>query len=235
MENMINRPQMEDITHEIVYFKYCGEVNTEKLLTLAKKRSIALGIRKVVIASETGRSALSAVTIFKSTATQLIVVTHPPATTWGPHGDIPIGLKRKEYAETLKALEENGVNIVQGTRPFAPPSRMIKWEFPTPEAMVDKALELFGAGTKIAIEVAVMATDSGAVEEGEEIITCAGTFKGLDTALLVRATSSMNFFPDFEIHEIIARPRFRVRKLPEYEFEDWKGDLEKYYSALKPA
>jgi hypothetical protein len=223
---------MDDKTEEIVYFRYCGEVNTEALLNLARKRSEKLGIQKVVIASETGRSALSALNIYRSAGIQLIVVTHPPAVTWGPRGDIPIGLKRKDYAETLKTLEENGVIIVQGTRPFAPPSRMIKWEYPTPEAMVDKTLELFGAGTKIAVEVSIIAADSGAVADGEEIISCAGTFKGLDTALVVRAASSMSFFQDFEIHEIIARPRCRVRKLPEYEFENWKGDLEKYYSTF---
>ena len=94
---------------------------------------------------------------------------------------------------------------------------------------MDKTLEIFGAGTKIASEVAIMATDAGQVNEGEEIISCAGTFKGLDTALVVRATYSMNFFRDFEIREIIARPRYRVRKLPEYEYENWKGDLDKYY------
>jgi hypothetical protein len=55
----------------------------------------------------------------------------------------------------------------------------------------------------------------------------------VDTALVVRAAYSMNFFRDFEVREIIARPRCRVRKLPEYEFENWKGDLEAYYKAEK--
>jgi hypothetical protein len=67
------------------------------------------------------------------------------------------------------------------------------------------------------------------VSEGEEIISCAGTYKGLDTALVVRATYSMNFFRDFEVSEIIARPRCRVKKLPEYRNENWKGDLNQYY------
>lgn len=74
-----------------------------------------------------------------------------------------------------------------------------------------------------------MATDAGELAEGQEVITCAGTFKGLDTALVVRATYSMNFFRDFEIREIVARPRRRVKKLPEYEQEEWRGDLDRYY------
>lgn len=98
---------------------------------------------------------------------------------------------------------------------------------------MDKTLEIFGAGTKIAIEVTLMATDAGAIDGGEEVISCAGTFKGLDTALVVRPTHTMNFFGGFEIREIVARPRYRVRGLPEYESENWKGDLEQYYGTQR--
>jgi hypothetical protein len=220
---------MEDVTKEIVYFRYCGEVNTESVLQLARRRAEELGIRTVVVSSETGRSALEAVTAFRDSGIRLVVVTHYPATTWGPKGDIPIGLRRPEYAATLRTLTENGVTIVQGTRPFAPPSRSLDWNYPTAEGVVDKTLEVLGAGIKIAIEAAVIATDASEVGEGEVIISCAGTFKGLDTALVVRATPSMRFFKDLEVREVIAKPRCRVRELPEYTYENWKGDLSPYY------
>ncbi len=220
---------MGDVKREITYFEYCGEINTEKVLHLARKRCEELDIEKIVIASETGRSALKAVDIFRGMDVKIIVVTHPPASTWGPKGDIPIGLMRKEYSHIRKKLLKSGVKIVQGTRPFAPPSRHINWNYPTPEGIIDKTLELFGAGTKIAIEAAVIATDAGVIDEGEEVISCAGTYKGLDTALVVKTAYSMNFFENFEVKEIIAKPRCRVKKLPEYKFENWKGDLDKYY------
>ncbi len=218
------------VKREVAYFEYCGEINTRGVLLIAKKSSEELGIGKVVIASETGRSALLALDVFKDHDVELIVVTHYPATTWGPKGEIPIGLMREEYSEIREKLLEAGVKIVQGTRPFAPPSRSIDWSFPTPEAIIDRTLELFGAGTKIAIEATVMATDSGVLDEGEEVISCAGTYKGLDTALLVKTAYSMNFFKKFEVKEILAKPRIRVTELPEYRFEGWKGDLERYYS-----
>jgi len=160
---------------------------------------------------------------------EMIVVTHYPATTWGPKGDIPIGLMRKEYSKIREKLLKKGVKIIQGTRPLAPLSRHIDWDYPTPEGIIDKTLEIFGAGTKIAIEVAVMATDAGVVNEGEEIISCAGTYEGLDTALVVKTTYSMNFFKDFEVKEIIAKPGCRIEELPEYKSRNWKGDLNKYY------
>lgn len=220
---------MEYTLKRIAYFKYCGEVNTTAVLELALERAQEINIRKLVIASETGRSALKALEIFKSADIKLVVVTHYPATTIGPRGRIPIGLKRPEYTQRLKFLLAHGVKLVQGTRPLAPPSRSINWDAPTPEGIVDKTLELFGAGTKIAIEICLMATDAGEIEEGEEVISCAGTYKGLDTALVVRGTFSMNFFKDFEVREVIAKPRSRVKKLPEFDFEMWRGDLEQYY------
>jgi len=216
----------------VYYFKNCGEVNTDQLLEIVRKRSLDLGIAKVIVASETGRSAVKALEKFQGTSIRLIVVTHYPATTWGPKGDILIGLKRKEYAANLKKLLNNEVKVVQGTRPFAPPSRSLNWSL-TAEGMIDSTLELFGAGTKIAIEVAVMATDAGELEEGEQIISCAGTFKGLDTALLVETAYSMNFFKKFEVREVIAKPIHRVKKLPEHKYKHWKGDLDKYYAVDK--
>ncbi|NIP66812.1 hypothetical protein GWN63_01805, partial [Candidatus Bathyarchaeota archaeon] len=56
-----------------------------------------------------------------------------------------------------------------------------------------------------------------------------GTFKGLDTALVIRTAYSGHLFEEFEIREIIAKPLCRVRKLPEYKYKNWKGDLDAYY------
>ncbi len=224
---------MVDFERKVTYFEYCGEVNTEKVLFLVKLHCENSNITKVVIASETGRSALRALGIFRGTNVKIVVVTHYPAETWGPKGNIPIGLKRKEYSKNLKKLEEHGCRIVQGTRPFAPPSRSIHWEHPTPEGIIDRVLEIFGAGTKIAIEAAIMAADAGEVDEGEEVISCAGTYKGLDTAIVVKTAYSMNFFKNFEVKEIIAKPRCRVNELPEYKHENWKGDINSYYTQLE--
>ncbi len=212
-----------------LYFRYCGEANTVPLLQAVKKRALELGIGRVVVASETGRSALLSLEALSGIGVRLVVVTHPPATTWGPHGDIPIGLQRPEYTAAREKLQAAGVPIVQGTRPLAPLSRSLGWREPTPEMIIDRTLELLGAGTKIAIEASAMATDAGVISEGSEIITCAGTYKGLDTALIVRATYTAEFYDRFELREFIARPRCRLHRLPEYEQEGWRGDLEPYY------
>ena len=215
------------------YFRYRGEVNTRKALELARQRALELNINKMVVASETGRSALKALEVLEETDIKLIVVTHYPGETRGSKGDIPIGLARPEYAHVKRFLEQHGAIIVQGTRPLAGIGRSLGWNSPVPETFVDKALELFGAGTKIAIEAALMATDAGVVEPGQEVVALAGCYKGLDTALVVRTSYSGGLFSHFEVLEIIAKPRHPGTRLPEYEQEGWKGDLNQYYHPIQ--
>ncbi|MBT9141515.1 MAG: hypothetical protein DDT30_02107 [Dehalococcoidia bacterium] len=214
------------------YFQYRGEVNTQKALELSRDRARQLNIGKMVVASETGRSALRALKVLEGTDIKLIVVTHYPGETRGPKGDIPIGLGRPEYRHVKEHLLKNGAVVVQGTRPFAGVGRTLGWNSPVPVTFVDKALELFGPGTKIAVEVALMATDVGVIEDGETVVTLGGTYKGLDTALVVKTTYSGNIFTNFEVLELIAKPRRTWRRLPEYEQENWKGDLEQYYKLI---
>lgn len=222
------------IARPTFYFRHRGEVNTEKALELARDRALELKIQKMVVASETGRSALKALKVLKDTDIKLIVATHPPATTTGPKGEIPIGLSRPEYRHVKRHLEAQGAVVIQGTRPFGGVGRALGWKAAVPATFVDETLELFSSGTKIAIEVAVMVTDSGAVEAGETVITLGGTYKGLDTALVVKTAYSYNLFTEFEVLEIIAKPRHPGKRLPEYEQEGWQGDLEQYYQPLKP-
>ena len=221
------------VAKPIFYFQYRGEVNTRKALELACERAVKLNIDRMVVASETGRSALRALEVLEGTKISLIVVTHYPGRTWGPKGDIPIGLMRPEYVRVKRFLEKHGAVIVQGTRPFGGIGRSLNWDAPVPTTFVDKALELFGAGTKIAIEASLMATDAGALDPGQELVTLAGTYKGLDTALIVRTSYSGSFFTDFEVLEVICRPRHPGRRLPEYEQEGWKGNLDQYYRPVR--
>ncbi|MGQ9506261.1 MAG: hypothetical protein ACUVTB_00185 [Candidatus Bathycorpusculaceae bacterium] len=92
------------IEKRITYFRFCGEVNTEKVLQAAKLRCTETGISKVVIASETGRSAIKALKVFKGTKIKLIVVTHYPATTWGPKRDT----HRIKAKRTCRKTQETG-------------------------------------------------------------------------------------------------------------------------------
>lgn len=71
----------------------------------------------MIIASETGRSAIKALDIFKETKVKIMVVTHYPAETWGPKGNMPIGLRQKEYAENLKNLKKTDAKLSKAQDP----------------------------------------------------------------------------------------------------------------------
>ncbi len=222
------------ITRETYYYKFKGEVNTEHVIKVAVQRALEVGASALIVASETGRSALKVAKTLKSLSTdlKLVVVTHPPSETWGPLGKIPIGLRHPRNVKALKCLESLGAIIVQGTRPLAPPSRSVGWEQPLPEVIIDKVLSIFGQGIKIAIEASLMATDAGAVNRGDIVVSLGGTFKGLDAAIVAKTTYSYYFLKEYELLEIIAKPYYPRVKLPEYQDPTWKGNLEQYYKEI---
>jgi hypothetical protein len=63
----------------------------------------------------------------------------------------------------------------------------------------------FGQGTKVAVEIALMAADAGFVRTDEDVISIGGSGRGADTALVLRpATSSLLF--DLKVKEVICKP-----------------------------
>jgi len=74
------------------------------------------------------------------------------------------------------------------------------------EEIIAYTLRLFGEGTKVAIEIALMAADAGLVSTSQECISIGGTSEGADTALLLKPAHAQNFF-DLKIMEILAKPR----------------------------
>ncbi len=224
----------EYIIREAYYYRFKGEANTNHVIEVAIKRALEVGASALIVASETGRSALRAAKLLKDldAKLRLVVVTHPPDETWGPKGRIPIGLMHPHNVKALECLKSLGAIIVQGTRPLAPPSRSLGWDQPLPETIIDRVLGVFGQGVKIAIEASLMATDAGAINRGDIIVSLGGTFKGLDAAIAAKTTYSYYFLKEYELLEIIAKPYYTRVKLPEYQDPTWRGNLKQYYEEI---
>jgi hypothetical protein len=75
-----------------------------------------------------------------------------------------------------------------------------------PAEMVANSLRLFGEGTKVAVEVAVMAIDAGLIPHGRDVVAVGGTSSGADTALVLRPAHSREFF-DTVVREVVCKPR----------------------------
>ena len=79
-------------------------------------------------------------------------------------------------------------------------------------------------------DVGLISGLAGHLSEGEE--TMAGSFVGLNTAIVAEAANSVNFFKAFEVREIICKPR-RPRYSWPIDQKNWKGDLDKYRRFVK--
>lgn len=180
-----------------MYFEKKGKVNTEATLKLAFERGKALGIDEVVLATSTGATAYAALDIcqgFKITA-----VTY--------HSGYKEPFKNYLPEETRADLEAKGVRVVIATHALSGVERSLygKYSGSFPVLIIADTLRLFGQGTKVAVEVAIMATDAGALT-GKDIISVGGSSKGADTALVLKPANQSHLF-DMRIREIVCKPR----------------------------
>jgi len=218
----------------IFYFDVCGEVNTQKTLELGVKRAQELGVKKLIVASETGLSALKAVEALKNTSIALVVVTSAAGTKIEKTaiGDLQIGIPDKAIWDKL---EKNGAQIIRAADPLYNVGAALEHMGTlTLATIVRLCLKIVSSGTSVCISEALMATDNGLVKEGEEVVAVAGSWVGLDTALVVRATNSASFLKKgaFVIKEVICKPRNPAHSWP-VDQKDWVGDLQPYKKFAK--
>lgn len=210
------------VSRPTFYFDVHGEINTDKTIELARLWAEKLGSENVVVASETGLSALKVLDAFSDS--KVIVVSSAAGThvEGSIIGDLCIGIPDTSI---LKELTRRGACIVRGTDPF--------WNLAAYTNLIDTAklgmmyYKIFCGGIHVCITAVLEATDAGHLKQGEEVVAMAGSFVGLDTAIIAAAANSVNFFKSFEVREIICKPR-RSRYTWPINQRDWKGDLEKY-------
>jgi len=185
-----------------VYFEAPGDTNTETTLLCAKERAMSLGIRNIVVASTTGRTGVKASEIFKGF--NLVVVRH--------HTGFANPGAQQMTKENEGALLEDGVRIVTASHAFSGVERAIRMKRDTigPLELMADTLRLFGEGTKVSLEIVVMAADAGAIPIDQPVVAVAGTSEGADTALVVYPAHSNNFFVLY-VSEIIAKPSHPAR------------------------
>jgi hypothetical protein len=210
------------VSRPTFYFDVHGEINTDKAIGLARKRADELGIGKVVVASETGLTALKVLDAFRGS--EVIVVSSAAGTRveGSVIGDLMIGISDEGILDELK---EKGAKVIRGTDPF--------WNLTAHTGVTDACklgmmfFKVVCGGLHVCMTGVLEATDAGHLVEGEEVVALAGSFVGLDTAIVAGAANSVNFFEAFEVREVVCKPR-----MPRYSWpinqEDWKGDLEKY-------
>ncbi|MBN1672142.1 MAG: hypothetical protein JXR37_13970 [Kiritimatiellae bacterium] len=188
---------------EILYFDGHGCANTAETVQAAARRCRELGIEHVVVASDTGATALALWHELGETNARLVAVPE--------HAGYDGGDQPSISPEQRKDLEDKGIAVLVCAHVLSGVERSITKKFHgvSRVEIIAHTLRLFGgSGLKVAVEVAVMAADAGLVPTDRDIIAVGGSESGADTAVVLKAAHMNNFF-DLEIREIIAKPRQR--------------------------
>ena len=188
---------------EIVYFDKPGPQNTSAVVEIVKKRCAQLGIEHVVVASDSGATAIK----MREALPESVKIVAIPE-----HAGYKGGDASSITPEARKQLEEKGIKVLICSHALSGVARSISNKFGgiSHVEIIAYTLRLFGCeGIKVAVEVAVMAADAGEVPTDREIIAVGGTGKGADTGIVLKSAHMTNFF-DLEIREILAKPRQRT-------------------------
>jgi len=183
--------------HRTSYFPQPGRDNTDAVFRLVAARARESGIRRVLVPSTTGATALAAAQALAGL--DLVVMTHE--TGFANDGE------QEFLLETRLALEARGIAVHTVTHAFGGLSRAMRSKFNTHVIgdIVANTLRIFGQGMKVAVEITLMAADCGAVRTDETVIAMGGSDHGLDTAIVCKPVNAQRFF-DLKVQEILCKP-----------------------------
>ncbi len=192
-------PKVEQIT----YFENTerAEQNTRAVVELVGEQLSGRRVRHVVFATNTGYVGAQFARLAKA---------HPKVGFVGvkmaPAVDRMYDVKwNPRYG---RAMEQAGIKLVCGTHALtgaADHALRAKFDGFPPTAVIAETLYLFSQGMKVCIEVIAMACDAGALPEGVQVVSCAGTGHGADTAIVATSAGSANLF-DMTVHRVLAMP-----------------------------
>jgi hypothetical protein len=150
-----------------------------------------------VVASTKGDTAFKALEVMRGL--RIVAVTY--------HCGFKEPFQNAMQAAVRHELTEKGVTVVVASHALSGVERSVAARHSGiyPVLLMADTLKLFGQGTKVAVEVAVMAADAGALS-GADIVAIGGSGRGADTALVLKPAHQNNFF-DLRIREIICKPR----------------------------
>jgi hypothetical protein len=178
-----------------MYFSETGKANTEKTIELALQTAKKRGIENIVIASNTGYSAM----FLAGSGLNVVCVTHVNGFSEKGKNELPV--------ETRAELTEKGITVLTASHVLSGAERALSTKFGGiyPIEIMAHTLRMFGQGVKVCVEIATMSLDAGLIPYGEKIIAIGGTINGADTAVIITPAHAQ-YILETKIHEIICKP-----------------------------
>lgn len=186
----------EEVTSRV--FSKPGPRNTRAVLEAVARRAEALSISRVIVPTCSGRTAWEALEVLPSDM-HIVAVSH--VTGFREPDDQELD------PETRKELEGRNVSVLTAQHAFGGVGRAVRDKLSTYQVdeIMAYTLRTFGQGTKVAVELALMAADAGLVRTDQDVVSAGGTGRGIDTALVVRPSNSFRFL-DLKVREVICKP-----------------------------
>jgi hypothetical protein len=197
------------------YFSEPGPQNGDALIEAVKERTRELGLKFVVVASDSGNTALKVAEALSDLKVKVVCVTAYAGVrlAWPRGGKWP-----SITGDTRRKLKDLGVKIVEET-PWIFKGVTFDAQFlgrAAPSWTIHEFVcRTMGYGFKTALEVALIAAEAGAVPIDEEVVAIAGTGwlrGGSDCAIVVKPSAvpkTTDVETGLEVREIIAMPRLK--------------------------
>jgi hypothetical protein len=184
---------------KVFYFDKKGPENTDKTLDIALAACEEREIKKIIVASSTGNTALKLHARARYSL-EIIVVTYGAGSRYVE--DV------QKFNKNYDTLVEKGIRIVRGIHGLSGTERTFENKYKsgfTPLNIVADTLRMFCHGVKVCVEIAIMAAEHGFITPDEEVVAIAGSHHGADTAVVLKPAFAANMF-ETKIKALLCMP-----------------------------
>ena len=184
----------------VKYFAKGGPNCTTDALNIAKRYTEAHEIRTILVASTRGQTGVDACKVFPPSEYNIVVITH--------HAGFRSPGTLELTQESIEQIEKQGGKVLITSHALSGIERAIRKDLNTwmPLELFAMVLRLFGEGTKVCVEITVMAADANLIPmDGSDIIAIGGTGRGADTVWVLTPAHSNSFF-DMKLKKLLCKP-----------------------------
>jgi len=173
---------------KVFYFEKKGSVNTDRTLEIALACCEQKGIKKIVVASSTGKTALLLREKAKPSI-EVIGVTYSAGSKYREEVE--------EFNRNRETMIKKSIQVVRGLHALSATERAFENKYKSgllPLNIVADTLRMFSQGMKVCLEVSVMAAEAGFVTPDEEVVVVGGSGTGADTAVIMKPAYAASMF-----------------------------------------
>ncbi len=178
----------EGIERSVFYFQKGGPANTHKTLEIALSSAAEANIKKIVVASSTGETAVK-LHQMAGDAVEIISVTYNAGSRFKTQVE--------QFNRNHEDLLQKGIRVVRGLHAFSGVEKGFSERYKTnllPLNIVADTLRMFSQGVKVCVEITIMAAEHGFVTPEEEIVAVGGSGHGADTAVIMNPVFAADLF-----------------------------------------